>query len=122
MPNTRLRRCAQAIDRRLSSGVWWSALASAVASLPRTLGVSCAETLTGFKPEIDDTDWVIEQVSHRFGGAGFRRRWSWRGGRAPTSPECTVLSVIARMIPYCYSVRRAKDPEEEAVGLPIGGG
>lgn len=81
MPNTRLRRCAQVIDRRLSSGVRWSALASAVASLPRTLGVSCAVTLTGFKPEIDGTDWVITQVSHRFGGGGFstalelERRW-----------------------------------------------
>ena len=48
MPKTRLRRCAHVIDRRFSSGVRWSSLvsafASAVALLPRTLGVSCARS------------------------------------------------------------------------------
>ena len=47
IPNTRLRRCAQLIARRRSSGVHWSVLASVDSAsmagrLPRPDGVNCA--------------------------------------------------------------------------------
>lgn len=56
----------------------WGRIQRGAATLSLTLALGRPDlqpeapvTVTGFKPEIDGTDWVITQVSHRFGGGGF---------------------------------------------------